>query len=158
MWTPVGSDSYDSMTDGRAALKKLEGGLWKWSTTPGNGFTSSRFMCNKHKKCKRELKCQLCQGKYIILGKGEHEEEINDKKRKNSTLTIQEESRVRESMDQGGRPAGLLVAMHNTKARELRAEGEDPLDHKDDNGGLLGEIIRRPTPVPFGYMRILHVF
>ena len=101
-------------------------------------MTQSRFCCNAHTGCKRLLRVYLNDGKYTIQGSGEHGLEPNLKKRKNSTLSFEEEARVRESMDQGGRSAGLRVAMTTSKARELKEAGLIPEDYKNEEGGLTG--------------------
>ena len=72
------------------------------------------------------------------------------KKRSNSTLTRDMEHRVRELMDQGGRSAGLRVALTNTAAGQLRKDGLDPMDYKADEGGLIGAL-SKPE-----YTRIRH--
>lgn len=141
-WLPVTEEpqAYETMAEARAALRKLEGGKWKWAKPPGDGRTQARFLCNGHVDCKRLLRVYWNEDTYIIQGTGQHAAQNNLKKRSNSTLTYDEETRVRESMDQGGRSAGLRVALTSTKSRELKEAGLCPEDHKDADGGLSGSL------------------
>jgi hypothetical protein len=167
-WTPVGSSTYKTMAETRIALKGMEGAKWKWAKPPGNGHGTSVFQCNAHKECARLLKAQLCDDGYVIMGAGEHGTEVNDKKRKNSTLSFEMEAEVRKSMDQGGRPAGLRVALTKEKVSELKSAGLDPNEHKMDGGGLKGALPSLSSPADCGILRdtcsphvstcILHVF
>ena len=86
----------------------------------------ARFRCNAHVDCDRVLRVHLVDGVFIIEGKGEHAPDPNLKRRLNSTLTFDMETRVRESMDQGGRSAGLAVALTNSKVKELKMSGKNP--------------------------------
>jgi hypothetical protein len=110
-WLPVNSVTYETMAEGRMVLKGMEGGKWKWAASPGDGRTSSNFQCNAHKECPRLLKVQICDNGYVIMGTGEHGTEVKGKRRKNSTLNFEMEAEVRKSMDQGGKSAGLRVAL-----------------------------------------------
>ena len=55
--------------------------------------------CNAHVDCDRVLRVHLVDGFFIIEGRGEHAPDPNLKRRLNSTLTFDMETRVRESMD-----------------------------------------------------------
>ena len=137
-WLPVNSVTYETMAEGRMVLKGMEGGKWKWAASPGNGRTSSVYQCNAHNECPRLLKVQICDNGYVIMGTGEHGTEVKGKRRKNSTLNFEMEAEVRKSMDQGGKSAGLRVALTKEKVSELRSAGLDPNEHKMDGGGLKG--------------------
>ena len=139
-WTPVGSVAHATMADARGALKKMEGGKWKWAKSPGNGVTHACFSCNAHVDCNRNLRIVLCDGCYHIQGRGDHALQPNLKRRVNSILTYDEEARVRESMDQGGKSAGLFVSLTNSKVKELKDAGKNPEEYKEVNGGLIGAL------------------
>jgi hypothetical protein len=130
------------MKEGKALLKTLEGGMWKWQEkNPGNGRTISNFECNVHEDCKRELRVVKVNDVYVIQGRGSHGEIPKQKKRANSTLTNKQEKLMRFALDMGGRPAGIRVAMTKEKMQELEGAGEDPFLHKDDMGGLIGALL-----------------
>jgi hypothetical protein len=149
-WIPVSGAVFVSMKEGRDALKQMESGYWKWAYPTGDGKTQARFACTGHLDCKRVLRVRFDGEHYIIEGCGVHSLEPCFKKRSNSTLTRDMEHRVRESMDQGGRSAGLRVALTNTAAGQLRKDGLDPMDYKADEGGLIGAL-SKPE-----YIRIRH--
>jgi hypothetical protein len=153
-WIAVGAQTYDTMSEGKASLKKMEGGKWKWAVPSGDCVTQSRFVCNAHVECSRMLRVYLSDGRCIIQGMGEHASQANMKRRLNSTLSFDMESRVRESMDQGGKSAGLLVALTNTKVMELKEQGLDPDEHKEEEGGLIGAL--KPAGIP-EYMPIQRI-
>ena len=130
------------MKEGQALLKTLEGGMWKWHVThPGNGRTRANFQCNGHEACERELRVVNVNEVYMIQGRGEHGEIPKGKKRANSILTMEQEKLLRFALDQGGRPAGVRVAMTKQKMKELEAAGADPFLHKEDMGGLIGVLL-----------------
>ena len=93
------------MKEGQTLLKTLEGGMWKWHVTqPGDGRTRSNFQCNGHEDCKRELRVVQVNDVYMIQGRGSHGVIPKERKRANSTLTVQQEKLVRFALDQGGKP------------------------------------------------------
>ena len=154
-WVSVGSEQFSTMAEGKDNLKMMEGGKWKWDKSPGDGRTQSCFRCNAHVDCDRVLRVHLVDGFFIIEGKGEHAPDPNLKRRLNSTLTFDMETRVRESMDQGGRSAGLAVALTNSKVKELKMSGKNPEHFKKPEGGLLGALklcksVRIQPDTPFG--------
>ena len=94
-WVSVGSEQFSTMAEGKDNLKMMEGGKWKWDKSPGDGRTQSCFRCNAHVDCDRVLRVHLVDGFFIIEGKGEHAPDPNLKRRLNSTLTFDMETRVR---------------------------------------------------------------
>ena len=129
------------MKEGQALLKTLEGGMWKWHVTnPGNSRMAN-FQCNGHEDCKRELRVVKVNDVYMIQGRGSHGQIPKEKKRANSTLSVQQEKLMRFSLDQGGRPAGIRVAMTKQKMEELEGAGADPFLHKEVMGGLIGALL-----------------
>ena len=141
-WLPVGAQDHESMEGGQQQLKTLEGGRWKWQRKyPGDGVTKSVFICNGHDNCKRELRVVKVDHIYMIQGRGKHSAISKGKKRVNSTLTVDQEKLLRFALDQGGRPAGVRVAMTKQKMKELEAAGADPFLHKEDMGGLIGVLL-----------------
>ena len=174
VWLPVNARDLGSMKEGQTLLKTLEGGMWKWHVTqPGDGRTRSNFQCNGHEDCKRELRVVKVNDVYMIQGRGSHGEIPKGKKRANSTLSVQQEKLMRFALDQGGKPAGIRVAMTKQKIEELEGAGADPLLHKADMGGLMGALlsmmasIHSPNPprhvfrmypacIPHVFLCILH--
>jgi len=129
------------MKEGQALLKTLEGGMWKWHVTnPGNSRMAN-FQCNGHEDCERELRVVKVNDVYMIQGRGSHGQIPKEKKRANSTLSVQQEKLMLFSHDQGGRPAGIRVAMTKQKMEELEGAGADPYLHKEDMGGLIGALL-----------------
>ena len=130
------------MKEGQTVLKTLEGGMWKWQVkNPGNGRTISNFECNGHEECQRELRVVKVNDVYMIQGRGKHGEIPNGKKRANSTLSVEQEKLLRFALNQGGKPAGIRVAMTKEKMQELEGAGADPFLHKDAMGGLIGALL-----------------
>ena len=149
-WVPVPlARVCATMREGREILKKLEGGKWKWAATSGDCISTSIFQCNGHVECGRLLKVQKVDDSFYIMGSGEHAAVPKEKKRKNSTLTWEEDEKLRFAVDLGGRPAAVQVAMTKKKIEELRKEGKNPEDHKRAEGGLQGE--QKPPNEP-GYV------
>jgi len=88
VWLPVGARDLESMKEGQALLKTLEGGMWKWHVTnPGNSRMAN-FQCNGHEDCKRELRVVKVNDVYMIQGRGSHGVIPKERKRANSTLTV----------------------------------------------------------------------
>ena len=139
-WLPLGAPEFGTMAEAKKHLHHMEASKWKWARPPGDGKTQARFCCTSHEDCERLLRVKLDGFMYILEGLGEHSLVPTLKKRSNSTLTLDMERRVRESMDQGGTSSGLCVALTNTKAAEIRAEGMDPVDFKREGGGLIGAL------------------
>ena len=110
VWLPVNARDLGSMKEGQTLLKTLEGGMWKWHVTqPGDGRTRSNFQCNGHEDCKRELRVVKVNDVYMIQGRGSHGVIPKERKRANSTLTVQQEKLVRFALDQGGEEAAGLL-------------------------------------------------
>ena len=63
-------------------------------------------------------------------------------KRKNSSLTFTDEATLVASMELGGRPASVRVALTKVESKRLLEAGEDELQHKRPEGGLKGECPR----------------
>ena len=139
-WLPLGAPEFGTMAEAKKHLQNMEASKWKWARPPGDGKTQARFCCTSHEDCERLLRVKLDGFMYILEGLGEHSLVPTLKKRSNSTLTLDMERRVRESMDQGGTSSGLCVALTNTKAAEIRGEGTDPVDFKREDGGLIGAL------------------
>ena len=130
--------SYATMKEGQNAAKVYNGGHYKWASKPGNGIRNANFQCNDHKGCGHHIRVVAVNSSFEIQQKGEHSTEVNNKARKNSTLTFAEDNKLREAVDQGARPGGVLVSMTKTKMLELRSEGKDPVQFKRPEGGLEG--------------------
>ena len=145
------------MKEGQTLLKTLEGGMWKWHVShPGNGRTRSNFQCNGHEDCNRELRVVKVNDVYMIQGRGSHGDIPMGKKRANSTLSVEQERLLRFALDQGGKPAGIRVAMTKEKLQELEGAGADPYLHKDDMGGLIGALLSMMASV-HPAIRVSHV-
>lgn len=160
-WTPMGGPHWLTIKEGIQALKTKEGGRWKWAKSPGDGVTRAVFQCNAHMECTRLLKCQQVDGGFTLFVQGEHTDSPNLKKRKNSTLSYDDEEQLRACIDSGSRPGGVYVSMLKKKAEELRAEGKDPNEHKRPEGGLEGRHTLKRTPeynTRHVLWRILRVF
>ena len=142
----MGGPHWLTIKEGIQALKTQEGGRWKWAKSPGDGVTRAVFQCNAHLGCSRLLKCSQVEAGFALFGKGAHTSSPNPKKRKNSTLTYDDEEKLKSCLDSGSRPGGVYVAMLKNKAEELRAEGKDPTQHKRAEGGLEGRHALKHMP------------
>ena len=136
--------AYANMKLAREAIKKLPGGVWVWADNPGDGKRFAVFRCNMHLNCPKLVRAAKCDNEFILQEKGEHAEELNQYKRKNSALTLEQERILKVAADSGGKPAGVLVSLSKTKMKEMRAAGLNPLDkkHKREDGGLIGTLHR----------------
>ena len=54
---------------------------------------------------------------------------------------------VRFSLDQGGKSAGIRVAMTKQMMGQLEGAGEDPFAHKEAMGGLIGALHMMMTSI-----------
>ena len=54
---------------------------------------------------------------------------------------------MRFSLDQGGKPAGIRVAMTKQMMGQLEGVGEDPFAHKEAMGGLIGALHMMMTSI-----------
>lgn len=139
-WLPTGVPAQQTMAEGKAMAKALGDQLWKWAASPGNGKSTAYFACNAHKACGKLVRvAQESDGLFHIMEKGQHSAEKNTKKRKNSILTIEEDETLRTAVDRGSKPGVVLTSMTKEKVSELKAQGLDPLMHKEETGGLQGE-------------------
>ena len=127
-----------SMEDGKKQVKQQEEKKWKWAASPGDGKRFAVFQCNAHLNCTRFIRVAKHDDCFYLEEKGKHTTEVNTRKRKNSTLTFDEEATLKLLVDGGCKPGGACVSMLNQKATELKEIGEKPLDHKKDDGGLIG--------------------
>lgn len=138
-WLPIPNvPVFDTIKAAVFNLKQLEGKKWKRAKSSGDGVHSYRLQCNAHVDCGREVRAVNMDGKFYSQYIGEHAPVPNQYKRKNSSLTFEEDNALRLAIDVGGRPAAVLVSMTKEKLQEFKADGKDPEDFKRDNGGLEG--------------------
>jgi len=149
--------SSNTLVEARNKLKLSLHQKWKWARSPGNGKTSSVFQCNAHVDCGHHRMAVRVEQVFLVKQMGDHAEEENLKRRSNSTLPFAEEDKVRRAVDEGTRPGTVLVSMTKEKLRELKAMGEDPLQHKRPDGGLKGATWCSNDPEYAEYMHILHI-
>ena len=143
-WVPSGLAEAATMTEAKALVHRQEGGKWKWAKPSGDCVRTAYFQCNAHVDCPRVMRITKDgAGLFNIWVKGEHGEEVNLKRRKNSTLTFDEEAALRVAIDAGVRPGAFVVAKTKERLTELKYAGEDPVAHKRPEGGLEGEHTRR---------------
>ena len=138
-WTPTGL-SAPSMTEARGLLLGLDVGKWKWAKPSGNGIRTAYFKCNAHKDCERLVSILKNGDMFYINIKGKHATESSRGKRKNSALNWEEEKKLVEHVDNGGRPGSLHANLTKHEAARLKTAGDDPLTHKLPSGGLPGEL------------------
>ena len=84
------------------------------------------------------MRVAAVDGAFYIQFKGEHAAEVNTRARKNSPLTFDEEAKLKLGLDQGAKPAGVLVSLTVEAKGKLQEQGLDPLQHKRTAGGLEG--------------------
>ena len=127
--------------------------LWKFRTSPGNGVTNRYFVCNAHKYCGRLLKVGKKDGMFCIFLDGKHSAEPSFGKRKNSTLSWDDDDRLKRAVDQGATPGGVHVSLSKAKVMELQQDGLDPLEYKNDQGGFVSLVFLGLLPM-FGSIEI----
>ena len=138
-WQLVEHEPLETMEEARAAADKLPPGRWKWAKSPGNGFSTAYRQCNHHVDCPCVVRIVQKKGSgFHLFIKGEHSSEVFTKKRKNSSLTLEESELVRTSVDMGNSPAEQLVALTKKELRRLKEEGEDVEEARLEEGGLAG--------------------
>jgi hypothetical protein len=71
------------------------------------------------------------------MGRGKHSASPKGKTRVNSILTVDQEKLLRFALNQGGKPAGIRMAMTKQKMQELEGAVADPFLHKEDMGGQI---------------------
>ena len=131
--------SYPTIKDAIAAGKESENGKWKWDKPSGNGNTTAYFVCKEHVNCERRMRIGKLDELYVISYHGEHTKPLLLGPRKNSAITWTQEADMKKALDQGSTPGKIRCSMLKDAAAKLAADGEDPLDHKLDEGGLEGE-------------------
>ena len=111
-------------------------------------MTRTVFQCNAlwgaRASCEVIFKCAQVDDGFALFGKGEHNSSPNLKKRKDSTLSYDNEEKLRSCLDSGSCPGGVYVTMSKKKTEELRAEGKDPNEHQRPEGGLEGRHTLKP--------------
>ena len=138
-WTLARYANQPTIKLAEESITAVEDGKWKMARSPGNGVTNHYFVCNAHVSCGRMLKVSRVDGAFAIFLKGEHTTEQTFGKRKNSTLSWEDDDRLKRAVDQGAKPGGVFVSLSKAKVEELHKDGLDPLEHKKDDGGLVGE-------------------
>ena len=76
----------------------------------GNCKTTAYMVCNAHIGCGRHLKVHKVDDIYYVSFKGDHTQDPTLGKRKNSTLTWDQEAALMSGVDQGGRPSAVRVS------------------------------------------------
>ena len=135
----VTAGPFTTMASARETAESMEGRRWKTNRqNPGDNKRRAGYICNFHKECEREMRVVRRNGEFFIEFKGEHGETLSERKRKNSTLTWDEEGEVAKAITLGNKPGQIRVAMTLAKSNELRQNHMDPLEHKNESGGLIG--------------------
>ena len=139
-WTPMDVPPAATIKDGIAVANGQGEGKWKWAKPSGNCVENAYRQCNAHVDCKHVIRIAEVKGVgFCLYTNGmEHAAEATTKKRKNSILTWKDDAHLRKSMDEGATPGAMLVSMTKAKVKELKAQGLDPLMHKNEQGGLEG--------------------
>ena len=138
-WMLVEHEPLQSMSEARKAADELAPGRWKWAKPSGDCKNQAYRQCNAHVDCPLIVGIKKQGSHFWLYTKGKHGTEVNLKKRKNSSLTFEEEEFVRASLDMGNAPAEQLVALTKKKIRSLKDDGEDVEAVKNAEGGLQGE-------------------
>ena len=160
-WLPIASDECSTMKEAIKAIRAVAPGKWKWAKCPGNGVTQAYFVCNAHVGCGYVVRASSCDSGFILHAKGQHSTEVNNYKRKNSSLTFEEEAGLRLALDVGGRPGGLLASWTKEAMQEKEKDGLDPLDYTHDEGGMEGARRSRCRRQVVGHAcdtHMIHVF
>ena len=147
VWVMDPTESHATMRDGKTAAMKLEFGRWKSDRPAGNGKYNAYFVCTFHVGCGRKLKIHKRGGEVFCISlKGTHSSEVNQYKRKNSIMTVEEEAAAKMSLDQGGRPGAMLVSMTKKEVKRIQEAGEDLDAAQHDQGGLDSKHEAPPSP------------
>lgn len=123
-----------------AEAKASENGKWKFDKPSGNHIRNAYFVCKEHEACKRKMKVLMMDSTFHIFYKGEHAQVVTFGARKNSKLSWAQEEHLKKALDAGSKPGQVRVSLLKEAAAKLVAQGQDPLDHKQDGGGLDGEL------------------
>ena len=95
-------------------------------------------LLEKH-EAQQDLLSKYRCGTFLCCMKGEHGAIANEQKRKNSGLTMTQESLLTTAIQQGSKPGQVWANWNNEVADAALARGEDPLQDKkaagDGNAG-----------------------
>jgi hypothetical protein len=139
MWKPVMQLKATLMKDAQKEAKTYESGRWRWAKNPGDGRLRSSFQCNAHEECTKLIQVKLLHdGSFALQETGEHTLVVKEKRRVNSTLSFTHEAEVRKAVNQGAKPAGILLSLTLEKEAQLEDAGQGVFDNKKEGGGLEG--------------------
>jgi hypothetical protein len=143
-WARLPNEAVASLKEARALMKCFDlgaGGLWKWpSSGGGDGVTFSALQCNAHISCGVHVRAvRQSNGCFAFESAGEHSSEVNERMRKNASLTHEQAAFANASfLGTGATPAEVRVGLTKTKEGALKKVGIDPVTTKDAEGGLAG--------------------
>ena len=138
---PVDSSSIKEATKAFKMLDLGSGGMWKaYRSNPGSAGSCRVLQCNKHVDCGKLLRIVLnkIEGLFHVEHCGLHADEVKEKPRVNSVLTVSQRHALQGTRRTGGRPAGMYAALTTMMTEEMEAEGKVPEEHKHEQGGLEG--------------------
>jgi|EP00966_Prymnesium_polylepis_P155958 hypothetical protein len=143
-WTVVRELCGSNMKEARELAKSYDNKHWCWAKSPGDGVRFSVLQCNDHVNCGKLIRvAKTEEDKYVLQEKGEHAEEKKEKQRVNSTLTYVEDEKLHDGVNQGAKPAAVLVSMTTAKAKEIKGMRGQLFQHKRPQGGLEGALLHR---------------
>jgi hypothetical protein len=87
----------------------------------------------------------LKEGYYILQESGVHSEELSPKNRSNSAMSATQEDAVLGALVTGAKPSQSRAQLTTAAEAKLVQEGKNPLQHKRDEGGLLGASLTQNT-------------
>ena len=159
-WVDMDAELLGDFLDATKQAKNLDPvaeGRWG-RTSGGEKGKRATFQCVKHVKCGRYLRVIAGSTGFKAQIKGNHSGKVKVKARRNSALTLEQETQARFGINGGMRPGQLRASLTKVKVSELADTGKTNMNlaqEKRPTGGLIGEILRsqhtaRTTHLPRG--------
>ena len=103
-----------------------------------DGYRTAQFICKSHIDCEVLAKGVQVGGSFWVqvTADKEHSTIENSKDRKNAPFTMAEREAVRNAINAGSKPAGILSALTIAEQERCKKAGETPA--KRVTGGLAG--------------------
>ena len=138
-------------------------GLWK--TPPSSSSVPGRFkilQCNRHIGCPvlQKIAKNESTGLFERFTAFEHATELKLTARENSALTYKQHELLSESLDTGGKAAGILSTLTRAESKAMKKRGLNPMHFKKPDGGLEGmmNLIHSNTLLIQRDTHVIHVY
>lgn len=146
-WVDMDVELLGDFLDATKQAKNLDPvaeGRWGRASGGEKGKRAT-FRCVKHTNCGRYLRVIAGSTGFKAQIKGNHSGKVKLKARRNSALTLEQETQAKFGINGGMRPGQLRASLTKVKVSELADTGKTNMNlaqEKRPTGGLIGEILR----------------